>query len=171
MPIKRCEITKHAAYIMSRWADRITISEERTPAQIFARARKMRAEGSTLFVLDHLHRIKLQDPRGSTARFEYGEFLRDITDAAKDDSALWLVAGQLSRDHVKNKREPIMSDLCESAQLEQHSDFIVGIHYPDPANRKSVELRCLKNRWGHPAASQRLSVDWEHQTLETMRVY
>jgi replicative DNA helicase len=163
--MKRSEITKAAAYCMSSWSDRITISEERTPAQILSRARKMNRDGATLFVLDHLHRIKLKDPRGSTARFEYGEFLRDVTDAAKDDEALWLVAGQLNRDAVKRGGRPMMSDLCESGQIEQHSDFVVGIHYPQPNISTSMELITLKNRFGS-AASQRLTVDWKAQTFE-----
>ena len=133
--------------------------------QIFSRARKMARQGTTLFVLDHLHRIKLSDPRGGSARFEYGEFCRDITDAAKDEGALWLMAAQLNRESVKQNRPPMLSDLCESSMIEQHSDFVVGIHYPQPMNRNSVQLMVLKNRWGSANASQTVSMDWKGQSL------
>jgi len=156
---------KTAAYLMSGWADRVTISEEREPRRIFQRARKMAKEGVTMFVLDHLHRIKLEDPRGSTARFEYGEFCRDVTDIAKDDGALWLLAAQFNREAAKTNRPPLLGDLCESAMIEQHSDFVVGIHYPNPHARSAIQLVLLKNRWGDSNCSQSLTVDWKAQSI------
>ena len=161
----RSDQAAQAAYAMSSWADRLTISEERTPRHIFSRARKMRDRGVSLFVVDHLHRIKLTDTRGGSARFEYGEFVRDITDQAKDQSALWLLAAQMNRKHITESRPPVLTDIAESDQVCGNTDFAIGIHYPQPQQRNKLELRVLKNRWGNPNYTETVRVDWEHQTL------
>jgi len=122
-----------------------------------------------IFVIDHLHRIRYD--RNQDLRHEIGDFCQRLTDFAKDSHSLIILCAQLNRESARMQRAPILSDLAESGQIEQHADIVLAV-YPgkDSSGKDSktiLVMNLLKNRHG-PNASSEFRVTWEHQRFEEL---
>ena len=158
-----------AGVIAETYGDRINIVDHTgmSPLSIFAKARQQAKAGVKVFVIDHLHRVAYANM--ADLRHQIGDFCKCITDFAKDHNALFIVCAQLNRESERLNRDPVMSDLAESGQVEQHADIILAVH---PATelikgkREPIEGRItfslLKNRHG-PAVSRDFLVSYKHQ--------
>jgi len=160
-----------AGMIAETYGDRINIVDHTgmSPLSIFSRARQQAKAGVKVFVIDHLHRVAY--PGMQDLRHQIGDFCKRITDFAKDHEALFIVCAQLNRESERLNRDPVMSDLAESGQVEQHADIILAV-YPasDMVKGKRepkdglITFSLLKNRHG-PAVSRDFLVSYKHQRI------
>lgn len=69
------------------------------------------------------------------------EEISDITNrlrrCAKSSGKVIIALSQMSRDQVKEQREPVLSDLRDSGELEQDADFVFFLHEPNAAQNKA----------------------------------
>ena len=140
---------------------RITISEEVRPDRILATAHRLARDGVNLFVLDHVHRVKVHNL--ANIRHEIGDFGIACRDHAKRWDVPWIMAAQLNRDSVKALTAPGLKDVAESDKLTHEADWAIAIWYPDMSDRSKCELRIVKNRTG-PEVSCRVGVNWSAQS-------
>ena len=141
---------------------RIEISDELDPKAIIASATRAARDGVSVFVVDHIHRIRVPDPR--VMRHALGDFAKRMRDHAKRFDVPWLVACQLNRESANNSRSPGLHDIAESDIVSQEADWVVNIWYPDPMNRQICELRAVKNRTG-PEAAWKTEANWPAQSF------
>tara|TARA_Y100000310_G_scaffold269654_1_gene282982 strand:+ start:382 stop:1674 length:1293 start_codon:yes stop_codon:yes gene_type:complete len=146
---------------------RIEISDELEPKAIIASATRAARDGVNVFVVDHIHRIRVPDPR--VMRHALGDFAKRMRDHAKRFNVPWLVACQLNRESTHNARSPGLHDIAESDIIAQEADWCVNIWYPDPMDRRVCELRAVKNRTG-PEAARRTAANWTAQSFHTPEV-
>ena len=146
------------------FGDRITVSEEVEPSKILATAARLGRDGVDLFVLDHIHRVRVRD--FSNIRHELGDFTVAMRDHAKTWDVPWLVACQLGRDSMKKATAPGLEDVSESDKIVQEADWAVTLWYPNRDNRAECELNVCKNRTG-PEHTERVRVNWAGQSFAT----
>ncbi len=130
-----------------------------TIPEIAAAAHQMRSEvGLDVLILDYLQLVK---SHGSGRRYEnrnleVGAFARQLKQLAGELDIPVLALSQLSRDVVRRggDHRPILADLRDSGQIEEHADVVVFIHRPEyyePTNpdvRGIAELMAAKVRNG-----------------------
>ena len=103
-------------------------------SQLVATCRADAARRSTrLVVIDQLSHIGFD----STTRYErydlsIGQITRTLKMLAKELQLTVVLLVQLNRASEKDDREPRMSDLRDSAQIEHDADQILLLHSPDP---------------------------------------
>ena len=141
---------------------RITIREAVESAAVLGAASRRARAGANLFVLDHLHRIKVTDP--NLLRHELGNFAKGIRDHAKRYDVPWLVAAQLKRESLTSRHGPSLGDISESDIVGQEADWVVNIWYPEVKDRTRCKLKAVKNRTG-PEESRMMGVDWNAQSF------
>jgi len=152
-----------AKVIEDSYGDRIQIIDHTgmSPQSILAGARRMARAGVKVFVIDHLHRVGYPQIADGGLRHQIGDFCKRLTDFAKDYGALVIVCAQLNRQSEREQRAPMISDIAESGQVEQHADIILAI-YAEPSRRDQVKFALIKNRHGPPACRD-FKVSWKHQ--------
>tara|TARA_Y100000310_G_C20635214_1_gene790804 strand:- start:450 stop:1733 length:1284 start_codon:yes stop_codon:yes gene_type:complete len=157
-----------AKVIEDTYGDRIQIIDHTgmSPQSILAGARRMARAGVKIFVIDHLHRVGYPQAVDGNLRHQIGDFCKRLTDFAKDYGALVIVCAQLNRSSEREQRAPMISDIAESGQVEQHADIILAI-YSEPSRRDEVKFALIKNRHGPPAC-RTFRVSWKHQRFMEM---
>ena len=150
-----------------------------TVGEMKARCRRLKNLG--LIVIDYLQLMKgTQGKRYSNRVEEVSDISRSLKIMAKELGVPVLCCAQLSRENVKEKRAPKISDLRESGSIEQDADSVILIHRNEiegadentPVN--DVELIIAKNRhgrtgkinlWFEGEYSSFTMKDWKHDEL------
>jgi replicative DNA helicase len=107
---------------------------DRSVAAIVARARALHASNPIdLVCIDHLGLISDCEPaKGETKASAVGRVTRAFKRLAMDLDCVVLLLAQLNRSSViEDNREPRLSDLRDSGDVEQDADRVVFIHRPD----------------------------------------
>jgi replicative DNA helicase len=119
-------------------------------------AERLKAKGRLDFiVLDYIGLVRGFGDRNMNRTQEMGEIARQFKEMAGELQIPSMVLAQLSRASEKRSDlRPIMSDLRDSGNLEEHADLIAFLHRPgyykrdDLSLRRTAELIVAKQRNG-----------------------
>jgi replicative DNA helicase len=119
-------------------------------------AERLKAKGRLDFVvIDYIGLIRGFGDRQMNRNQEVGEICRNLKETASELQVPFLVLSQLSRaPESRPDKRPLMSDLRDSGELENHADLIAFLHRPgyykrnDPTLRTTAELILAKQRNG-----------------------
>ena len=104
-----------------------------------------------LVVVDYIQRVSTDKIPGGR-QFEVAAISRALKDIAMRHKCTMLALSQISRAVEKDNRQPQLSDLRDSGQIEQDADVVMFLHSTEPRNPelKQAEIRLLieKNRSG-----------------------
>lgn len=103
-----------------------TLSHIVTRAKAFAQIAKPKA-----ICVDYLQRYDAQQERGETRDMALGRFTMAMKDLAIELSLPVILLAQLGRSVERENREPRLSDLRESGNLEQDADRVIFLNAPD----------------------------------------
>lgn len=112
----------------------LQICEDRTLAGIIARAKAIHAqEPLSMIVIDYLGLIADCRPgKGETVAQAVGQVTKALKRLAMELKIVILLLAQLNRQSVNDgNREPRLSDLRDSGDIEQDADRVCFIHRPD----------------------------------------
>lgn len=101
-----------------------------------------------LLIVDY---IQLLDSKGRSRNDEVGAITRSLKSLAMEFQIPVLGLSQLSRESDKQKREPELSDLRDSGEIEQDADavfFLFGERQEEGAKIYSRWFKCAKQRDG-----------------------
>lgn len=123
-----------------------------TVSDIVSTTRKMiRDKGIKILIVDYL---QLMPHRIEYATLDLGYIARRFKNLAMDSKIVVIPISQLNRlVEMRAEKEPILSDLRQSGNLEEHSDLVWMIYReemykPAPENRGIAKLLIRKNRNG-----------------------
>lgn len=108
-----------------------------------------------LVVIDYL---QLMSGRGENRTQEVSQISRALKIAAQELDTPFLVLSQLSRDSVKSRRAPDLSDLRDSGSLEQDANTVILLHPVDsdfttnPSPTAEIKFIVAKQRNGRIGA-------------------
>lgn len=103
-----------------------TLSHIVTRAKAYAQITKPKA-----IAIDYLQRYDAQQDRGETRDMALGRFTMAMKDLAIELEVPIILLAQLGRSVERENREPRMSDLRESGNLEQDADRVIFLNAPD----------------------------------------
>jgi replicative DNA helicase len=109
-----------------------------------------------LVVVDYLG-LMASTKRTETRNLELGEITRGLLLAAKDLEVPIIALHQLNRSVEKRSdKTPLLSDLRESGQIEEHADAVLmlyreGYYNPESESANVMQVWIRKNRLGGPA--------------------
>lgn len=134
----------------------LTLEQVRTEAQRW----KLKDPGLKLIVLDYLGMMPapLGMKREATGRNAAG-----LKDLAKELDVVVVVLCQLNRN-VENREDktPLLADLRDSGEIEQHADLVLFVHRPHyydrQADRRLAYVTVAKQRMGRRAV--RVPLNW-----------
>ena len=121
-----------------------TLSQVTARIRAFSQMKKVKA-----IAIDYLQRYDPQQDRGETRDIALGRMSMAFKDMAVDLGIPVLLLAQVSRGVEREAREPRISDLRESGNLEQDADRIIFLHAPaqtpngisnDPTDRTLTNL-------------------------------
>jgi replicative DNA helicase len=122
-----------------------------TIGQIGATARSWRLRQQTkqvLIVIDYLGLVR-SSGKSETRALEVGRMAWGAKTLAKDLDAPVVLVAQLNRAMEKEGREPMLSDLRDSGEIEAHADMVVFPHRTPPLEQSGpASLIVAKNRGG-----------------------
>lgn len=105
---------------------------DRTLSHIVTRAKACAQIAKPVAIcVDYLQRYDAQQERGETRDMALGRFTMAMKDLAIELNIPVILLAQLNRSVEKENREPRMSDLRESGNLEQDADRIIFLNAPD----------------------------------------
>ncbi len=107
------------------------------PPQILARARALKARyGLDLIVVDYL---QLAEGHGDNRTQEVGYISRTLKAIARELDVPLIAAAQMNRAvESRGDKRPVLSDLRESGDIEQDSDVVMFIYYPDEKEKPNI---------------------------------
>ena len=131
---------------------RLTVNQIRAAAT----AARRRLGGLDIIIVDYIQLIS-GSRKGASRYEEMSEVARALKTAAGDLEVPVIALGQLSRANAKESREPQLSDLRDSGEIEAAADQVILIHNPTAGdhNRPDVEdvlFKVAKNRHGGTGA-------------------
>lgn len=94
-------------------------------------------EGVRLFVVDYLQLVTLNQ-KGIGREQEVGQMARIFKNFAKENNVTIICLSQLKRGESGTK-EPSLSDLRDSGQIEEAADVVMFIHRPEYYNIDTFE--------------------------------
>ncbi|MEI7941856.1 MAG: replicative DNA helicase [Candidatus Riflemargulisbacteria bacterium] len=108
-------------------------SASMTALEIRAKARRIKAEkGLDLLVIDYLQLMHGSKSRVENRTQEISEISRQLKAIARELKVPVLALSQLSRSvEQRNDKQPKLSDLRESGEIEQTADLVIFIHRED----------------------------------------
>jgi replicative DNA helicase len=121
-----------------------TLSQVTARIRAFSQVKKVKA-----IAIDYLQRYDPQQDKGETRDVALGRMSMAFKDMAVDLGVPVLLLAQVSRGVEREAREPRISDLRESGNLEQDADRIIFLHAPaqtpsgmsnDPTDRSLTNL-------------------------------
>ena len=80
-----------------------------------------------LIVIDYIGLIRTANAKGSTRSQELGEISRQCKEMAKELNVPVIVLAQLNREIDKSDRDPRLSDLRDSGEIEQDADVVAFV--------------------------------------------
>jgi replicative DNA helicase len=120
-------------------------------AQLSATARSWRVRRPSkqaLVVIDYLGLIR-SERRAENRNLEVGAMAKSAKLLAKDLECPVVLVAQLNRAMEKEGREPMLSDLRDSGEIEAHADMVVFPHREQPLDQSGpASLIVPKNRGG-----------------------
>ena len=150
----------------------------RTPATVRTEALKMAKYGNLrLIVIDYLQ-LMSSGRRAESRRVEVGQISNALKALALEINVPIIALSQLNRQsETKADREPDLSDLRESGDIEQDADIIVLLYQPKDGNDenelnakglKTVRMLIGKNRQGQ--VGQRIDAAFDGQRMKFLRM-
>jgi replicative DNA helicase len=104
---------------------------DRTLAQLTARIKAFhQIKPIKGIVIDYLQRYDPQQDRGETRDVAIGRMTMAIKDAAIECGIPIVLLAQISRSVERENREPMLSDLRESGNIEQDADRVIFLDAP-----------------------------------------
>jgi len=133
---------------LARFKNLTVYDADRTLAHIVTRVKAVaQTQPIKAIVIDYLQRYDPQQERGETRDVALGRFTMAMKDLAVDLGIPVLLLAQVGRAVERENREPRMSDLRESGNIEQDADKIIFLHAPEhrpdgsPQNLTDNDLR------------------------------
>lgn len=122
-----------------------------TIGQLRAKARRWAKAGVKIIIIDYLQLLN-GDGRHESRRVEVGKISQGLKTLAKEANVPVIVLSQLNRASENEEREPRVSDLRESGDIEQDADTVMLLHRPNPemSNNEGEPIKVIvgKNRDG-----------------------
>lgn len=113
---------------------------DRTLPQLVARIKSFAQIRPLKFLaIDYIQRYDPEQTKGETRDVALGRMSMAFKDIAIDLKIPVLLLCQVGRGLEREKREPIMSDLRESGNLEQDADRIIFLHAPENNEETGVK--------------------------------
>lgn len=104
---------------------------DKTFTQVFARIRaQVQLSKPKAIIIDYLQIYDVEQQKGETRDMAIGRITKALKDIAIDLSIPVILLAQISRSVEKEEREPRLSDIRESGNVEQDSDRVVFVHWP-----------------------------------------
>lgn len=126
---------------------------------------KQKKFGFQIIVIDYLQLIKIEGRRNGNRASEVGEISRGLKAIASDFGIPVIALSQLNRVSEQNKdREPTMSELRESGDLEQDASTIIMMWNPNRDDSHEKMIKVEKSRNGTDDRV-RLYFDGKHMTF------
>lgn len=128
------------------WTDDRTL----TVGQIEATARRWRLKQpgkQALIIIDYLGLIK-SSGKVENRNLEVGAMTRTAKMLAKDLACPVILVSQLNRSNEKESREPVLSDLRDSGEIEAHADMVIFPNRANDGQSGPADLIVPKNRGG-----------------------
>lgn len=124
-----------------------------------------RERGYDVIVIDYLQLLKPNTRRGANRYAEVGDISRGIKAIAMDYNIPVIALSQLNRaSEGKENKEPFMSDLRESGDIEQDASVILMLWNPDMKDKSKKVIKIEKARQG-TTSRQDLYFDGKHMTF------
>lgn len=121
-----------------------------------------------VIVIDYLQLIKTEGRRNGSRAAEVGDISRGLKAIASDFNIPVIALSQLNRVSEMNKdREPSMSELRESGDLEQDASTILMLWNPNRENPKEKMIKVEKSRNG-VTDRMPLYFDGKHMTFSSI---
>lgn len=132
---------------------------------------KIRAEqkkhGFDIIVIDYLQLIQVISKRQNRAT-EVGDISRGLKAIAKDFNIPVIALSQLNRVSEMNKdKEPTMSELRESGDIEQDASVIIMLWNANPEDTTEKKIKVEKSRNGY-TERETLFFDGKHMTFSSI---
>lgn len=125
--------------------------------------------GFQIIVIDYLQLIKSNSKRNNRAA-EVGDISRGLKAIAKDFNIPVIALSQLNRVSEMNKdKEPTMSELRESGDIEQDASVILMLWNPNQEDLSEKRIKVEKSRNGY-VERETLYFDGKHMTFTTIDV-
>lgn len=127
------------------------VDDQSNISQMEATARRYAArhpEKLGLIVIDYIQLAEVVLGRGQTLSQGLGEVSKRIKRLAKKLRVPIIDVSQLNRDSEKEKRQPRISDLRATGDLEQDADIIIFPDNPEMTKDGEVDIILAKNRNG-----------------------
>lgn len=106
-------------------------------------------DGLSLIVIDYLQLIKAEKSRNGNRTSEVGDISKAVKELALNTGAKIIILSQLNRGlEYRQDKEPVMSDLRESGDIEQDSDNILFLWNLDKNDRSKKGCKIDKCRNG-----------------------
>lgn len=119
-----------------------------TEIDIMHKTRRYRPD---LLIIDFLTKIKPANKTGNP-HSDYGEVCKTIKEIGKSHNIPVILLCQLNRAQEREKRRPILSDLRETGQIEEHADLVLFLHAKGNNNSEPErEIMIAKQRQGELA--------------------
>ena len=136
----------HRAFDVVRRAEQMDMpfwirDDVHTVGELSAAAQHMRdGDGLGLVIVDYLQLLRGARQRGETRDEQVGGWARELKDLGRRLEVPVVLLSQMNRNASREKRKPILSDLRESGQIEQHAD-LVGFLWAPPSDAGPHEAR------------------------------
>lgn len=104
----------------------------------------IQTKGIEILIVDYLQKISRSGKRDRSE--ELGVIAQGLKDLGRIHNLPVIVLAQLKRD--AEGREPVLSDLGDSGEIERESDVVIGIYRDRDAEDKACSLILMKNRHG-----------------------
>ena len=102
-----------------------------TVGEILATAQHMRdTDGLGLVIVDYLQILRGARRRGESREEQVGGWARELKDLARRLKVPVVVLSQMNRNATRERRKPVLADLRESGQIEQHADGVAFLWAP-----------------------------------------
>jgi replicative DNA helicase len=146
-----------AQSVLAKYKDNLYISDDSSPNIQDIRARVRQSvrdypDQKHLVMIDYLTLIKV--PGKENRNQEVGEITRNLKSMARELNVSVVLLSQLSRKvEQRQDKRPMLSDLRESGEIEQHADTVTFLYRDDYYNSESeykniIEVIIAKNRNG-----------------------
>lgn len=123
------------------------------PGDVRSRAARIHAaHGLDMIIVDHMHIMKANNPTGKQVQ-DLGSISLDLADVYKSFNVVGLTLAQLNRGvDARAIKQPVLSDLRESGQIEENAYAVMFIHrdgyYDLTADQNTAQIVVAKHRDG-----------------------